>query len=70
MVTIAKPVPHALLPEAVAIAQSFKERFGADALQAALALCQLMLENGQSDRVTVYRAVIVILENADHLARR
>lgn len=70
MVTIAKPVPHTSLLEAVAIAHSFKERFVVDALQAGLALCQLMLKNGQSDRVTVYRAVIAILENADHLSRR
>lgn len=69
MVTIAKPVPHASLPEAVAIAHSFKERFGVDALQAALALCQLMLKNGQSDRVTVYREVIAILENANNSSR-
>lgn len=67
---IAKPGPHGSIPEAVAIAHSFEERFGVDALQAALALCQLMLKNGQSDRVTVYRAVIAILENDDNAPRR
>ncbi len=61
---IPQPRMHASHPEASAIADDFKTRFGNDAIPAARVLRQFMVGKDQPDRVAVYETVIAILDGS------